>query len=193
MKSDFSIVRGWVWEFSTIGPPPPPPTLVNGDIETGNLSGWYTLAWAGAKGLSIDGTAPLSGTHALTTGTDAAVRAITQDTGSFTKFEFSMLFRIEGLGSGGTPRAMDWNLSHTAGGNSGGDLRYIVNSGGIFINHINEISGSTALLDDTARTSFVPTAGTTYRWEDFHFGNGDGIATTAETARGFYRLAVTID
>ena len=162
VQADLSVVRGWVWEFSTVTPPPPPPSLVNGDFETGDLSGWSTLAWLGATDLAIDGAAPLSGAYALTTGPDSTVRANTQEIGSFTEFEFSMLFRIESFGTGGTARAMDWNLSSIADGDPSGDLRFKVDGGGIIGIGLNGgTAGAWAALEGG---TFNPIAGTTYRW-----------------------------
>ncbi len=153
--------------------------ITNGDFETGDLTGWNTLDWAGAVDLEIESTTPLAGSHSATTTADATVRAITQDTGPFTSFDYNMLFRIDdNTGS----RAMDWSLGDTAGGTAGGSTRFKVDFDGIFSIGINgDIDGGWADLNGGP---FLPTTGTTYRWNIVGSGY-DGTSSASFDVRIF--------
>jgi hypothetical protein len=156
----------------------------NRDFETGDRSAWTLVAWSGSISMTIDSATPLAGLHSLTSGSDAVARSNTQDIGTFTDFSYSMLFRIGSLGTGGTPRGMDWNLSPTIGGDPSSDLRFKVDPGGLFGIGLNGGSGWTAPLDDTSGLGFTPTEGTTYRWDVTGTGF-DGTSSAAFDIRIF--------
>ena len=132
--------------------------VTNGDFETGDLTGWSTLAWAGAVDLAIESTTPLAGSYSATTTGDTTIRAITQDVGSYSSFDYNMLFRIDG----GSGRTMDWNLGDAIGGQADGSVRFKMESGMYGID-LNGGTGWTAPLDDATNAIFAPTTGTTYR------------------------------
>ena len=127
--------------------------------------------------MTIDSSTQLAGSHSLTTGGDTTVRANYQNTGTFTDFTYSMLFRIDSYGSGGTARAMNWTLSSTAGGSPAGDLGFKVDTSGTF-------AGAALLLDDTTGFGFTPTATTTYRW-DIIGTDFDGVSAASFDVRIF--------
>lgn len=141
------------------------PSGNNRDFETGDVSAWKALGWSGGRPMTIDSATPLAGNHSLTSGSDATNRSNTQNTGTFTGFSYSMLFRLDSLGAGGSPRGMDWNLSSSIDGASGADLRFKVDPGGIFGIGLNGGTGWNAPLDDTSGLGFTPIEGTTYRWD----------------------------
>ncbi len=156
----------------------------NRDFETGDRSAWTLVAWSGSISMTIDSATPLAGLHSLTSGSDAVARSNTQNTGTFTDFSYSMLFRLDSLGTGGTPRGMDWNLSPTIGGDPSSDLRFKVDPGGLFGIGLNGGDGWNAPLDDTSGLGFTPTEGTTYRWDVTGTGF-DGTSSAAFDLRIF--------
>ncbi len=136
--------------------------ISNGDFETGDLTGWSTLNFAGSPDqLVIDNTTQLAGSNSATALDDVTIRSTSQNFGTLSSFDYSMLFRIDdNTGS----RAMDWNLGGAAG-DTGGTLRLKIDSVGLDAVDANGISGFGALLDDTSSLGFLPATGTTYRWD----------------------------
>ncbi len=139
--------------------------LINGDFETGDLTGWSSFSFGGqTNNLLIDSVTPLSGSHSMTTdnagSTANTIRSTTQSFTAFTDFVYTMDFRIDGTS---TVREMDWSLGALTGGEANGLIRFGVdNTNGIRGIGIN--GAAAGAFGSLNGGSFNPVTGVEYTW-----------------------------